>query len=139
MTSRTLVLTQSTPFRPFLLSKIRNSQFDPGLALLLLQPDDTMEDAHETRAPRLLAATWSLTMASGVFLALRIYCKRRRSTGMWWDDHLMIAAWVSAIFGGLVCARLLPTTILRLVSSSKDTRQAPSPPRPTILSLARCG
>ncbi|KAK6839121.1 hypothetical protein PG989_016574 [Apiospora arundinis] len=50
---------------------------------------------NETRAPRLLAATWSLTIVAGIFLALRMYCKRRRSTGLWWDDHLMIAAWFS--------------------------------------------
>ncbi|KAK7973206.1 hypothetical protein PG988_007340 [Apiospora saccharicola] len=57
---------------------------------------------NETRAPRLLAATWSLTITSGVFLALRMYCKRRRSTGLWWDDHLMIAAWFSLLISASI-------------------------------------
>lgn len=55
-----------------------------------------MDHDNQNRVPRLLAATWSLVMTAGIFLALRIYCKRRRSTGLWWDDHLMIAAWVSS-------------------------------------------
>ncbi|KAK8037318.1 hypothetical protein PG991_000664, partial [Apiospora marii] len=68
-----------------------------------------MEDPNESRAPRLLAATWSLTTASGIFLALRIYCKRRRSTGLWWDDHLMIAAWFSLLIG--ICINTYITTL----------------------------
>ncbi|KAK8007245.1 WD40 repeat-containing protein [Apiospora arundinis] len=52
-----------------------------------------MDYENENRAPRLLAATWSLTVVAGVFLGLRLYCKRIRSTGLWWDDHFMLAAW----------------------------------------------
>lgn len=44
---------------------------------------------------RLVAACWSLTVAAAILLALRIYCKLWRGRGLWWDDHLLIIAWVS--------------------------------------------
>lgn len=46
------------------------------------------------RAGELNAAMWSITAVSGVFVSLRIYCKLRERRAMWWDDHLLIAAWV---------------------------------------------
>lgn len=39
-------------------------------------------------------AIWVLTSVSGVFLALRIYCKFLRKRGLWWDDHVLVASWV---------------------------------------------
>ena len=46
-------------------------------------------------ASRLLWAIWAFTVASAVFLALRIYCKLSRGRFLWWDDHFLIASWVS--------------------------------------------
>lgn len=46
-------------------------------------------------APRLLWAIWAVTVASAVFLALRIYCKVSRRRSLWWDDHFLVASWVS--------------------------------------------
>lgn len=46
-------------------------------------------------ASRLLWAIWALTVASAVFLALRIYCKVSRGRVLWWDDHFLMASWAS--------------------------------------------
>lgn len=37
---------------------------------------------------------WVLVAVSGFFFALRAYCKITRQRGLWWDDHVMGAAWV---------------------------------------------
>jgi hypothetical protein len=42
-----------------------------------------------------IAVSVSLTFLSAVFLGLRLYCKIVRHRGFWWDDHVLIAAWVS--------------------------------------------
>ncbi|KAH6673959.1 hypothetical protein F5X68DRAFT_174655 [Plectosphaerella plurivora] len=49
----------------------------------------------DNRGPRLVAVCWSLTAAAAILLFLRIYCKVWRGRGLWWDDHLLIASWVS--------------------------------------------
>ncbi|KAG8354018.1 hypothetical protein FVEN_g8237 [Fusarium venenatum] len=36
----------------------------------------------------------SLTLLSGIFLALRLYCKIVRHRRFWYDDHFLIAAWI---------------------------------------------
>ncbi|EEY21864.1 conserved hypothetical protein [Verticillium alfalfae VaMs.102] len=51
-----------------------------------------MEDDRRTR---LLAACWSLAAAAVILLSLRLYCKVWRGRGLWWDDHLLIASWIS--------------------------------------------
>ncbi len=50
-------------------------------------------------APRLMAATWLLTVFSAIFLGLRVYCKLSRGRRLWWDDHFLIASWVGARHG----------------------------------------
>jgi len=47
-------------------------------------------------APRLMAATWLLTVFSAIFLGLRLYCKLSRGRRLWWDDHFLTASWVGA-------------------------------------------
>jgi hypothetical protein len=42
----------------------------------------------------MLWAIWSFTIASAVFLALRVYCKLTRRRSLWWDDRFLIASWV---------------------------------------------
>lgn len=49
----------------------------------------------------IIAISVSLTILSAVFLGLRLYCKVVRHRGFWWDDYVLIAAWVS--FSRLVC------------------------------------
>lgn len=42
-------------------------------------------------------AIWCLTAFSWLFLALRIYCKVWRRRSLWWDDYILILAWVSEL------------------------------------------
>jgi hypothetical protein len=43
---------------------------------------------------RLNWAIWAFTVASAIFLALRLYCKLTRARTLWWDDHFLIGSWV---------------------------------------------
>ncbi|KAI0141843.1 hypothetical protein GGR57DRAFT_397830 [Xylariaceae sp. FL1272] len=45
------------------------------------------------------AVNWTLTVLALLFLALRVYCKLARSRGLWWDDYLLIASWISTLVG----------------------------------------
>ncbi|KAI1077099.1 hypothetical protein F5B20DRAFT_593125 [Whalleya microplaca] len=47
--------------------------------------------------PVMNAVNWALTALSGTFLALRVYCKFSRHRGLWWDDHVLIFAWITLI------------------------------------------
>lgn len=49
----------------------------------------------EDYGPQVNFTIWLLTALSAAFLALRVYCKFLRHRGLWWDDHVLIAAWVS--------------------------------------------
>ena len=53
--------------------------------------------SHEDLGPRLNTVFWLLTSLATLFLALRIYCKFHRGRSLWWDDHFLIAAWVSLV------------------------------------------
>ncbi|PKS05641.1 hypothetical protein jhhlp_008160 [Lomentospora prolificans] len=48
---------------------------------------------------------WILTGISGLVLFLRGYCKITRQRGLWWDDWIMLAAWItiviSCVFGSI--------------------------------------
>lgn len=50
---------------------------------------------------------WVLVAVSGFFFILRAYCKITRQRGLWWDDHVMGAAWVSGLEP---THRVFPTT-----------------------------
>ena len=54
---------------------------------------------HDNDGPKLNAVIWTLTAVSAIFLGLRFYCKTARAKGLWWDDWLLMAAWVG-IFAG---------------------------------------
>src|SRR4051794_24308999 len=76
------------------------------LHLAVLEPRrDLVEPADPgmvmNYASRLLWGIWSFTVASAVFLTLRIYCKISRGRVLWWDDHFLIASWVRPT----LCAR----------------------------------
>ena len=51
-------------------------------------------DLSKDPGPTVNAAIWSTGAVSTVFLLLRIYCKQIKAKGLWWDDYLLIAAWV---------------------------------------------
>ncbi|KAK4214934.1 hypothetical protein QBC37DRAFT_439838 [Rhypophila decipiens] len=42
-------------------------------------------------------AIWLMTSVSGVFLALRLYCKFLKKRGLWWDDHVLVASWLALL------------------------------------------
>ncbi|KAM0278416.1 hypothetical protein ACHAQH_005171 [Verticillium albo-atrum] len=44
---------------------------------------------------RLIVSCWTLAGIAGALLFLRLYCKIWRGRGLWWDDHLLILAWVT--------------------------------------------
>ena len=46
-------------------------------------------------APLLLWSIWVVTVVSGLFLGLRVYCKLTRHRAMWWDDWILVLSWVS--------------------------------------------
>ncbi|KAI1351445.1 hypothetical protein F5Y01DRAFT_283172 [Xylaria sp. FL0043] len=45
------------------------------------------------------AVNWTLTALAAVFLSLRVYCKISRSRGLWWDDYVLIAAFITLLLG----------------------------------------
>lgn len=78
---------------------IKNSPFGGAAGSV---PDDT--ESTSTRPPspsgeskgyETIVALWLLISLSGLFLALRLYCKFLKKRGLWWDDHVLVAAWVS--------------------------------------------
>ena len=50
---------------------------------------------NEDYGPQINFTIWLFTALSAMFLALRVYCKFLRHRGLWWDDHILIASWVS--------------------------------------------
>lgn len=44
---------------------------------------------------RVNAGIWTLCLTATLFLALRLWCKIDRKHGLWWDDYILIASWVS--------------------------------------------
>ncbi|EXF72978.1 hypothetical protein CFIO01_04684 [Colletotrichum fioriniae PJ7] len=49
----------------------------------------------EDYGPTINAVIWSQVGASLFFLCLRLYCKFKKRSGLWWDDHVLIASWVT--------------------------------------------
>lgn len=44
--------------------------------------------------PVLNTTIWILAVSSGVFLGLRVWGKHKRGRNLWWDDGILIAAWI---------------------------------------------
>lgn len=51
---------------------------------------------HDNGGPKLNASVWTLVGIATVFLALRMYCRAFRGQRLWWDDGILIAAWVDS-------------------------------------------
>ncbi|KAK4220525.1 hypothetical protein QBC38DRAFT_462521 [Podospora fimiseda] len=67
------------------------------------------DDQHTyvNHGPQVLAVSWGLTALATGFILLRLYCKLLVSfRRLWWDDWLMIAAWL------LVIATDIQSTVL---------------------------
>ncbi|KAI1378734.1 hypothetical protein F4677DRAFT_453404 [Hypoxylon crocopeplum] len=54
---------------------------------------DTYRDVPNM-GPSLMAGLWICCLLAGVFLALRLYCKSKRSVSLQQDDYLLIVAWI---------------------------------------------
>ncbi|KAK3496028.1 hypothetical protein B0T13DRAFT_529124 [Neurospora crassa] len=50
---------------------------------------------HRSRVALVNFSCWFLTAFATLFLGLRIYCKRYRGRGLWWDDYVLILSWIS--------------------------------------------
>ena len=48
--------------------------------------------------PLLNLCIWTLSSASTGFLGLRIWAKIQRGRALWYDDYILIAAWVCCPF-----------------------------------------
>lgn len=44
--------------------------------------------------PKVDVLGWVMTILAGTVVGLRIYNKFRRRLRLWWDDYIVIAAWV---------------------------------------------
>ncbi|KAJ0143629.1 hypothetical protein CTA2_1251 [Colletotrichum tanaceti] len=51
----------------------------------------------ENYGPTINAVVWSQVVLSALFLGLRVYCKFKKRRGLWWDDHVLIASWVTLL------------------------------------------
>lgn len=71
---------------------------DPHATQASLQARQTSTDLpHDDHGPRLNIAIWFLTGVAAVFLSLRLYCKRIRQKKLWWDDYILIAAFIALL------------------------------------------
>ena len=64
-------------------------------------------------------AIWVLTASSGIFLAVRLWCRYRFSK-LWWDDALLAWSWV--------CLRNTPGLVLhQLIGKHRSSCSSPAP------------
>ncbi|KAK3348177.1 hypothetical protein B0H65DRAFT_424083 [Neurospora tetraspora] len=52
--------------------------------------------------PEIIIADWLLVCVSALFFGLRIYSKFLRKTSLWWDDHVLVVAWLCLILDAIV-------------------------------------
>lgn len=57
-------------------------------------PMASSSDATEDISSKTQASVWVLTSMAGFLMGLRLYCKWLRHRGLWWDDYILILAWV---------------------------------------------
>ncbi|KAK0623837.1 hypothetical protein B0T14DRAFT_425921 [Immersiella caudata] len=68
----------------------------PGLppGIIPLTPAQLAALPHDDAGPHLVRTIWILIGISLVFLLLRLYAKFFRHRGLWWDDYILIGAWL---------------------------------------------
>ncbi len=59
---------------------------------------DETDHHYVDPALQLNVGLWTLFAGASIFLALRIWIKVTRRHGLWWDDHILIFAWVRHMF-----------------------------------------
>ncbi|KAM7185679.1 hypothetical protein V8F20_011703 [Naviculisporaceae sp. PSN 640] len=97
------------------------------------QPATSSLPRGESKGTEMTVGIWILTSISGVFLALRIYCKFLKKRGLWWDDHVLVASWLALLASTL-------TTFINIRAFlfgshlSEILNQSPSPlPKTSLL------
>ncbi|KAK0625877.1 hypothetical protein B0T14DRAFT_599372 [Immersiella caudata] len=63
-------------------------------------PEELALLPHDDRGPVILGVHWTLTVFATIFLGLRIYAKRLTGRSLWWDDWILLGAWVTIIVTG---------------------------------------
>ena len=69
----------------------RPEQFVPGATPT---PEQLASLPHDNHGVKMNAVAWTLSALATLFLALRLWAKFRRRKNLWWDDYILIAAWV---------------------------------------------
>jgi hypothetical protein len=52
---------------------------------------------HDNAGMRLIVSIWVMNVLALGFLLARVYCKFLRHRGLWWDDGVLIGAYVSRL------------------------------------------
>ena len=72
---------------------------DPGESRLLIRDGAKVGmDQTADLGPYLLRVIWVLGGLSTALLGSRLFSKIWRRRTLWWDDYVLMAAWVSSIF-----------------------------------------
>lgn len=58
--------------------------------------DDDVE--YYNPAGQIYAGLWTLFAGASGFLALRLWCKLTRRHGLWYDDYVLLTAYVSTSY-----------------------------------------
>ncbi|KAK4446246.1 hypothetical protein QBC34DRAFT_305332 [Podospora aff. communis PSN243] len=72
----------------------RPEQFVPGAAPT---PEQLASLPHDSQAVKMNAVPWALNSIASLFLVLRLFAKLWRRKRLWWDDYILIAAWICLI------------------------------------------
>ena len=81
----------------------------PPMASQLPPFDQPGFDLHATRQPRLIGTDITLIVVTTIFISLRLVSRRVSGAGFWWDDILVVLAWLASILlpiTGLVTVRV---------------------------------
>ena len=80
---------------------LRPEQFVPGAAPT---PEQLASLPHDNQGIKMNAVSWFLCGIATLILALRLSAKLWRQKRLWWDDYILIAAWVCERPGPLFCS-----------------------------------
>lgn len=73
----------------------------PANPLMPWTPEQLAHLPHDNAGTRLIASIWVMNVLALGFLTARVYCKFLRHRGLWWDDGILIASYVSANVGAI--------------------------------------
>lgn len=63
----------------------------------MISPRDDDDVVYYNPAREIYAGLWTLFAGASVFLALRLWCKLTRRHGLWYDDYVLLSAYVSRV------------------------------------------